>query len=214
MKNKTGYKFCMFVSKRIRAGKSTEEAINESTKYFPSILLEETLKLLLENIKKSVRSAGSLIKVYAKYIENIFQADFRLKELLADVRSNLKMQAQTLIPIITAVIASTGVFIINMLTYLQDWFKKIEASTGMIGFSDVINVLVSDFRKVIPLTVLVSVLGVYTAIIITLMSILLSGIESGFDIVARDYEISENLKIGLLTYYVASILSLLLFHQI
>jgi len=214
MKNKTGYKFCMFVSKRIRAGKSTEETINESTKYFPSILLEETLKLLLENIKKSVRSAGSLIKVYARYIENIFQADFRLKELLADVRSNLKMQAQTLIPIITAVIASTGIFIINMLTYLQDWFKKIEASTGMVGFSDVINVLVSDFRKVIPLTVLVTVLGVYTAIIITLMSILLSGIESGFDVVARDHEISENLKIGLLTYYIAVILSLLLFHQI
>jgi hypothetical protein len=213
MKEKTGYKFCDLISKKIRAGEDVQTAFLESINFFPSVLLEETSRLLLETVKKSVRSAGSLIKVYGRYIENIFQADFRLKELLSEVRGNLKMQAQTLLPIINAIIAATGVFIINMLSMLSGWFKKLE-SIGLVGFSDVINILVSDFRKVIPLTIMQTVLGVYTAIIIILMSFLLSGIENGFDVTARDNEISENLKIGLLTFFMTSIISLVLFYKI
>jgi hypothetical protein len=172
------------------------------------------MKLLLETVKKSVRSAGNLIKVYAKYIENIFQTNFRLKELLADVRGNLKMQAQYLLPIILAIVSSTGVFIINMLSILGSWFKNLEVSLGIVGFSDVINILVSDFRKVIPLTLLMTVLGTYNSIVIILISILLSGIENGFDITARDYEISENLKAGLTIFIIFSIISLIVFHQV
>jgi hypothetical protein len=213
MKEKTGYKFCDLISKKIRAGEDVQTAFLDSINFFPSVLLEETSKLLLETVKKSVRSAGSLIKVYGRYIENIFQADFRLKELLSEVRGNLKMQAQTLLPIINAIIAATGVFIINMLSMLSGWFKKLE-SIGLVGFSDVINILVSDFRKVIPLTIMQTVLGIYTAIIIILMSFLLSGIENGFDVTARDNEISENLKIGLLTFFMTSIISLVLFYKI
>jgi hypothetical protein len=213
MKEKTGYKFCDLISKKIRAGKDVQTAFLESINFFPSVLLEETSRLLLETVKKSVRSAGSLIKVYGRYIENIFQADFRLKELLSEVRGNLKMQAQTLLPLINAIIATTGVFIINMLSMLSGWFKKLE-SIGLTGFSDVINILVSDFRKVIPLTIMQTVLGIYTAIIIILMSFLLSGIENGFDVTARDNEISENLKIGLLTFFMTSIISLVLFYKI
>ena len=213
MKEKTGYKFCDSISKKIRAGEDVQTAFLDSINFFPSILLEETSRLLLETVKKSVRSAGSLIKVYGRYIENIFQADFRLKELLSEVRGNLKMQAQTLLPIINAIIAATGVFIINMLSMLSGWFKKLE-SIGLVGFSDVINILVSDFRKVIPLTIMQTVLGIYTAIIIILMSFLLSGIENGFDVTARDNEISENLKIGLLTFFMTSIISLVLFYKI
>ena len=213
MKEKTGYKFCDLISKKIRAGEDVQTAFLESINFFPSVLLEETSRLLLETVKKSVRSAGSLIKVYGRYIENIFQADFRLKELLSEVRGNLKMQAQTLLPLINAIIATTGVFIINMLSMLSGWFKKLE-SIGLVGFSDVINILVSDFRKVIPLTIMQTVLGIYTAIIIILMSFLLSGIENGFDVTARDNEISENLKIGLLTFFMTSIISLVLFYKI
>jgi MFS family permease len=214
MINKSGYRFCNLISKKIRSGEDYESAINSSLNFFPSVLLEETMKLLLETVKKSVKSAGNLIKVYAKYIENIFQTDFRLKELLADVRGNLKMQAQYLLPIILAIVSSTGVFIINMLSLLGDWFKKLEISLGIVGFSDVINILVSDFRKVIPLTLLMTVLGTYNSIVIILISILLSGIENGFDITARDYEISENLKAGLTIFIIFSIVSLIVFHQV
>jgi hypothetical protein len=59
-----------------------------------------------------------------------------------------------------------------------------------------------------------TVLGTYNSIVIILISILLSGIENGFDITARDYEISENLKAGLTIFIIFSIVSLIVFHQV
>ncbi|MEM4461230.1 MAG: hypothetical protein QXY70_03795, partial [Nanopusillaceae archaeon] len=146
---------------------------------------------------------------------NIFQAEFRLKELLSDVRGNLKMQAQFLIPIITGIVSSTGIFIINMLAILSNWLGDLEKAFGAVGtFKEIIDVMVGDFKRVIPLTVLQAVVGCYTVIAIVLMSYLLSGIESGFDRVARDYEIAENLKFGLIIYFIVGVMSLIVFSQI
>ncbi|MEM0243115.1 MAG: hypothetical protein QXT34_01515 [Candidatus Aenigmatarchaeota archaeon] len=219
LKEKAGYKFFSALRERIlKFGENINLAIfgkGGLINYFPSAILEEVFRILVDTTYKSVKSAGSIAKTIAKYLENISQVEFRLKELLSDVRGNLKMQAQFLIPIITGIVSSTGIFIINMLVVLGDFLGELEKSFGISGgFEDIINVLVGDFKKVIPLTVLQSVVGCYTIIAIILMSYLLSGVESGFDRVARDYEIAENLKFGLIIYFIMGILSLVVFSQI
>ncbi len=219
MKGKSGYKFYLLILDKIKKfGESVENAIfgkDGVIHRFPSVLLEETLRVIIETARKSVSSAGTIAKTIARYLENIYQAEFRLKELLSDVRGNLKMQAQFLIPIITGIVSATGIFIINLLSYLAGFFQNLEKSFGIsAGFSDILNVLVGDFNKVIPLTLLQAVVGVYTVEAIVLMSFLLSGIENGFDKIARDYEIAENLKFGLMIYFIFSILTLIVFNQI
>jgi len=219
MKEKAGYKFYSLLRERmIKFGQNVYDALfgkDGLINYFPSTLLEEVFRILMETARKSVRSAGTIAKTISKYLENVWQTEFRLKELLADVRGNLKMQAQYLIPIITGVVSATGIFIISLLSFLADYLSKFEKSFGItIGISDVINVMVGDFKRVIPMTLLQAVVGVYTVIAIILMSYMLSGIESGFDRVARDYEISENLKIGLIIYFIIGISSLIVFAQV
>ncbi|MFH7904054.1 MAG: hypothetical protein QW409_03855, partial [Candidatus Aenigmatarchaeota archaeon] len=213
MKEKAGYKFYSLLKERIvKFGENIYEAIfgsNGLIYYFPSVLLEEVFRIITETSKKSVRSAGTIAKTISRYLENIWQTEFRLKELLADVRGNLKMQAQFLIPIITGVISATGIFIISLLSFLADYLSKFEKSFGITsGISEVINVMVGDFKRVIPMPLLQAVVGCYTVIAIILMSYLLSGVENGFDRVARDDEISQNLKFGLIIYFIIGIASL------
>ncbi|MEM5831052.1 MAG: hypothetical protein QXO40_02525 [Candidatus Aenigmatarchaeota archaeon] len=219
LKEKPGYKFFKLLRERImKFGENVNLAIfgkNGLINYFPSVLLEEVFRILIDTTYKSVKSAGNIAKTIARYLENLFQAEFRLKELLSDVRGNLKMQAQFLIPIITGIVSSTGIFIINMLAILSNWLGDLEKVFGAVGtFKEIIDVMVGDFKKVIPLTVLQAVVGCYTVIAIVLMSYLLSGIESGFDRVARDYEIAENLKFGLIIYFIVGVMSLIVFSQI
>ncbi|MEM0480643.1 MAG: hypothetical protein QXQ14_00420 [Candidatus Aenigmatarchaeota archaeon] len=219
MKEKAGYKFFFLLREKvIKFGRSIKDALfgeNGLINYFPSVLLEEVFRIIVETSRKSVRSAGTIAKTISRYLENIWQTEFRLKELLAEVRSNLKMQAQFLIPIITGVVSATGMFIISMLSFLADYLSQFEKSFGITtGFSEVINVMVGDFKRVIPMPVLQSVVGCYTIIAIILMSYLLSGIEYGFDRVARDNEISENLKFGIIIYFVVGFLTLIVFAQI
>ncbi|MEM5820757.1 MAG: hypothetical protein QXP34_00340, partial [Candidatus Aenigmatarchaeota archaeon] len=219
MKEKAGYKFYSLLKERIvKFGENIYEAIfgsNGLIYYFPSVLLEEVFRIITETSKKSVRSAGTIAKTISRYLENIWQTEFRLKELLADVRGNLKMQAQFLIPIITGVISATGIFIISLLSFLADYLSKFEKSFGITsGISEVINVMVGDFKRVIPMPLLQAVVGCYTVIAIILMSYLLSGVENGFDRVARDDEISQNLKFGLIIYFIIGIASLIVFANI
>ncbi|MEM5827953.1 MAG: hypothetical protein QW197_00375 [Candidatus Aenigmatarchaeota archaeon] len=219
MKEKAGYKFYSLLKERIvKFGENIYEAIfgsNGLIFYFPSVLLEEVFRIITETSKKSVRSAGTIAKTISRYLENIWQTEFRLKELLADVRGNLKMQAQFLIPIITGVISATGIFIISLLSFLADYLSRFEKSFGITsGISEVINVMVGDFKRVIPMPLLQAVVGCYTVIAIILMSYLLSGVENGFDRVARDDEISQNLKFGLIIYFIIGIASLIVFANI
>ena len=150
-------------------------------------------------------------------MENLKNSELRLKELLVNVRNNLRMQSRFLIPIITGVVSATGIFIINMLRYLAEMLENLEKSIGIIGkgtFSSVIGILVGDYSKIIPLSIFQTVIGIYTVEVMVLMSYVLSGIESGFDKVARNWEISQSLKIGIFVYFILSFLSLFVFANI
>jgi len=186
-------------------------------KNFPSILIEEVMQVLSSASERSSVLLGKVSKTIGSYIEDLNTIEAKIKELLEDVRSGLRMQGSFVIPLICAITASLGIFILNMLVMVSCELQKIEKNFGFmssIGGGSLINDLVGNFSKVMPMTVLQVIVGVYTIEIIVIIASLLNGIENGFDRTSLQYLIGKMVMQAIAVYFITSIISMFVFQQI
>jgi len=108
-----------------------------------------------------------------------------------------------------------------MLKLLSCQLAQIEKNLGLgilgestMGAGSLLNDLVGDFTKVMPMTLLQAIVGIYTFEIVALFAMLLNGIENGFDDVSRDELISKSVIMALIVYVVVTIFALILFNSI
>lgn len=184
-------------------------------RHFPSVLIEEVMRVLSDAAEAGSEILGGVSKTIASYLESLKKIEAKIRELMEDVRSSIKMQSTFTIPFISAIVGSLGIFMVNMLKLLSCELQQIEKSIGMdflrsgtqtAGF--LLNQLVGDFTRVIPMTVLQVIVGIYTVEIVALFASLLNGIENGFDKTSRDYLIADTLIKALLIYGVVTFFAL------
>ena len=187
-------------------------------KFYPSVMIEEIMKILADASEKSAVLLGSISKTIATYLENVYAIEAKIRELLEETRSSIKLQASFIIPMVTGMVGALGIFILNMLRLLAERLATIEKTLGISILSETgsaatsfINYLVGDFTKVVPMTVLQATVGIYTVEVVALFAMLLSGIENGFDKTARDWEISQTLIRAIAIYAVVNIFALIVF---
>jgi hypothetical protein len=188
-------------------------------KFYPSVLIDEIMKILSDASEKSAVLLGTISKTIASYLENVYAIEAKIRELLEETRSSIKLQASFVIPMVTGMIGALGIFILNMLRILAERLAEIEKTLGIqmiaesgSAASSFINYLVGDFTKVVPMTVLQATVGIYTVEVVALFAMLLSGIESGFDKTARDWEIAQTLIKAIIVYGVVNLFALIIFH--
>ncbi|MBU5688477.1 MAG: hypothetical protein QW350_01600 [Candidatus Aenigmatarchaeota archaeon] len=185
--------------------------------YYPSVLIEEILNVLCSASEKSSVLLGNVAKTIGNYIENLNTVELKIKELLEDVRSGIKMQASFVVPMVCGIVSALGIFILNMMVVISCELQKIEKSFGFNifeGSESILTSMVGSFSKMMPMTVLQIIIGTYTLETIIIMSVLLNGIENGFDKISRDYIISSNMIRALLVYFVVFVVSIFLFNTI
>jgi len=59
---------------------------------FRSNLIESSMKVLIESIRKGPQIAAQALQNVARYVKEIHQVDQRLKDLMADIISDMKSQ--------------------------------------------------------------------------------------------------------------------------
>jgi len=184
-------------------------------RFYPSVLIEEITRILSDASEKSAVLLGAIAKTIANYLENINLIEMKIKELLEETRSAIKLQASFVIPVVTGIVSSLAVFILEMLRILAEKLSQIERLIGIFpmqaGAKSFIDLLVGGFENVVPMTVLQASIGIYTVEAVALFSLLLSGIENGFDETARDWEIAQNLIRAVIVYGLISLISLFAF---
>ena len=182
-------------------GMSFERAVFDEEfgilRYFPSVLIEEIMRILSDALKMGYKLVGSLSRTFASYLEEVNRTESKIKELLGDIRDSIKIEASFIVPLICGVIGPLSIFILNTLSQ----------QTGM-------RRLVEDFTMSMPITVFQSIAGIFMIEIVTLFSILLNRIENGFDEVSRDYTIAKTLSRAIIVYAIVSVLAAILFHGI
>lgn len=222
MEKKPTYFFFSKLLQNIKnSGMTFKRAIFDKTKgiiiYFPSVLIEEVMQVLSSASEKSSTLLGKVAKIIGSYIEDLNIIEAKIRELLEDVRSGLRMQGGFVIPLVCGIVASLGIFILNMFMLVSCELEKVEKSFGFDIFGDtssIINELIGKFSQVMPMTLLQVIIGIYTIEIVIIVSILLNGIENGFDNTSRDYIIADTLKRAILFYFITNIISLFIFNQI
>lgn len=178
-------------------------------KYFPSPMISEILRIVIESSERGTRTSAEAMKSIVSYLNNIDNVENMLKRLLTKVRSSLEMLAQFIVPMVTAITASLGVFILNMLKQLGEQLDELMEifNSGFLSGGDtggatsgIMEMIIGDMSQLIPLTVLQGIIGLYCIEVVILISFLLNGVDNGFDKVARDYAIGKNMIIAIVIY--------------
>ena len=166
---------------------------------YPSKLIESSMKVLLQAIRKSPAIAAQALINISRYIKEMHRVNERLKDLLADVLASMKSQISLLTPIIAGIVVGITSMITNILggvTGMLDEENMSEA--GMVG------ALPDLFGIGIPTYLFQLVVGVYVIEIVYILTLLSNGIENGSDKLNEEYMLGKNLiRSGLLYCFIA-----------
>ncbi len=164
---------------------------------FPSKVIESSMKVLVESIKKGPRIAAQALLSMSRYIKEIHRVEERLKDLMSEIISSMKAQIKFLTPAIAGIVIGITSMISTILTRLSSQLSNF-ATTGeqVGGFGD----LMSIFGIGIPTFHFQIVVGIYIVQIGFILTVLANGIENGADKLGERYELGKNIISSTLLY--------------
>jgi hypothetical protein len=209
--------FFEMVSNNIsRMGMSVEQAIFDETKgalvYYPSNLIESSMKVLVESSKKGPMIASQAVINVSEYIKQIHRVDERLKDLMADIVSDMKSQVRFLTPAIAGIVVGITSMITQILGSLSIKLADLstqaaEGGSGVAGAS-----LLGMFGTGISSYYFQIMVGLYVVQITYILSVLLNGIENGSDKLSERYLLGNNLVKTTITYVIITLCIAILFN--
>ncbi len=210
--------FFQLVSMNIRRlGMSIERAIFDplhgALVSFPSNLIESSMKVLTQAIKKGPLIAAQALTNVARYIKEIHKVNERLKDLMADVISSMKSQIKFLTPAIAGIVIGITSMITSILGKLSTQLQQVTSSvsgadtaapTGILGL----------FGDGIPTYYFQLIVGVYVVQITFILTVIANGVENGSDKLSEKYLLGNNLIRSTILYVFISGTVMLLFNII
>ncbi len=164
---------------------------------FPSKVIESSMKVLAESIKKGPRIAAQALLSMSRYIKEIHRVEERLKDLMADVISSMNAQIKFLTPAIAGIVIGITSMISTILTRLSAQLGQFASQGEQVGgFADLLDI----FGIGIPTFHFQVVVGLYIIQISFILTVLASGIENGSDKLGERYELGKNLINSTLLY--------------
>ena len=210
--------FFQLVSLNIRRlGMSIEKAIFDpmhgALVSFPSNLIESSMKVLTQAIKKGPLIAAQALTNVSRYIKEIHKVDERLKDLMADTISSMSSQIKFLTPAIAGVVIGITSMITAILGKLGNQLQQtVSGVEGAEGASP--QTLIGIFGDGVPTYYFQIIVGVYVVQIIFILTVIANGIENGSDKLSERYQLGNNLIRSTLLYVFISAAVILLFNII
>ena len=218
MQDTVSGKFMRQVSENItRLGMSVEQAIFNkkfgALVYFPSNMIESSMKILVQSIKKGPKVAAQSLISISKYIKEIRRVEERLKDLLADVVSSMKSQISFLAPTIAGIviaISSMISVIINKLTIMMDSEMLEQSTTTSTAGGGIIESLGAG----VPTYYFQIIVGLYVVQIVFILTILVNNILNGSDKLNERFLKGKNLVKSTLLYCFLALVLMIIFNFI
>lgn len=201
-----------------KLGMSVKEAIFNprlgALVYFPSNLIESSMKVLVESSRKGPLIASQALLNVSQYIKQIHKVDERLKDLMADMIASLKSQIKFLSPTISAVVIGITSMITSILGKLSLQMAKLQTDggSGAAGFAG--GGLADMFKAGIPTFYFQIIVGTYVVQLIYILTILVNGIENGSDSLGERYALGVNMVKGTILYVSLAFIVILIFNLI
>ncbi|MEK6898843.1 MAG: hypothetical protein AABW79_01980 [Nanoarchaeota archaeon] len=176
--------------------------------FFPSALIATSMKILVESAKKGLEVAARSLMSISEYVKNIHKIEERLRDLLAEVVSDMKSNMTFLAPLLAGVVVGLSAMITSILNRLQiiaDLSTQEESLGGLGSLSDIISVF--DVKQMIPPYFIQVSIGIYIIEIIFILTSALVTVDAGRDPLKEKSELAKNLKRGITLYIITAIIS-------
>jgi hypothetical protein len=208
-------KFFELVSINIsKLGMSVEQAIFDEKRgalvYYPSNLIESSMKVLVESSKKGPMIASQAVINVAEYIKQIHRVDERLKDLMADIISSMKSQVSFLTPVIAGIVVGITGMITQILGSLAIRLSELANQAGETSMGAQTGIL-GMFGTGISTYYFQIIVGLYVLQITFILSVLLNGIENGSDKLSERYLVGKNMLRTTVTYVFVTLFVTMLF---
>ncbi len=192
-------------------GMSVEKAIFDPKRgaivYYPSDLISTSMRILVESSKKGLQIAALSLMSISEYVKNLHKITSRLKDLLAEVISDMKSNMSFLAPLLSGVVVGLAAMITSILTRLN--IKNLSGQgVGNLGnLGNIVNIF--DITKMIPPYFLQLIIGIYLVEIVFILTRALVVIDSGEDKLERTNKTGKNLISAILLYVITAFLSVI-----
>ncbi|MEX0920828.1 MAG: hypothetical protein WDZ62_01035 [Candidatus Pacearchaeota archaeon] len=192
-----------------QGGMSVEKAIFDSRRGalidYPSELISISMKILVESAKKGLKIAASSMMGISEYIKNMNKITARLKDMLAEVVSDMKSNMSFLAPLLSGVVVGLAAMITSILSRLS--LEEIQGGeTAAIGNID--NILnIFEVSSMIPPYFLQIIIGLYLLQIIFILTRTLVTVDSGEDRLRQTHETGKNYYKGILLYFITAFIA-------
>ncbi len=189
-------------------GMSVEKAIFDPMRgailYYPSDLIATSMKVLVESSKKGLKIAALSLMSISEYVKNIQKITNRLRDMLAEIVSDMKSNMTFLAPLLSGIVVGLAAMITAILNKLDIAALSGDATT-LGGFGSLLQIF--DLTQMIPPYYLQIAVGLYIIEIIFILSSALVTIDSGDDELEKTNKTGKNLSTGVLLYFVTALIS-------
>ncbi len=213
-KNQKTHDFFSLVNQNIQqGGMSLESAIFNKKRgaitFYPSPLIATSMKILVESAKKGLQVAARSLMAISDYVKNINKINSRLKDLLAEIVTDMKSNMTFLAPLLAGIVVGLAAMISSILNKLQLFQQELgaTATTGISNLANITNLFEID--KMIPPYFIQASIGIYIIEIVFILTTALVTVESGRDVLKEKYELSKNLSRSLTLYLITALLSII-----
>lgn len=215
MRGTTSGDFFNLAEKNItKLGMGLEQAIFDSRvgaiASYPSKVIESSMKVLVESIRKGPRIAAEALLSMSRYIKEIHRVEERLKDLMADVISSMNAQIKFLMPAIAGIVIGVTSMISTILTRLSN--QLMQFGTGTEGVTTGYGDMLTIFGIGLPTFHFQIVVGIYIVQIAYILTVLSNGIENGADKLGERYNLGKNMVRATLLYCFLAAAVMILFN--
>ena len=189
-------------------GMSVEKAIFDKQRgaiiYYPSDLIAISMRVLIESAKKGLKIAASSLMSISEYVKNIHKITQRLKDMLAEIASDMKSNMTFLAPLLSGVVVGLSAMITAILSKLR-FAEMAGADIGIGNLDDLLKMF--NVVDMVPPYFLQIVIGIYLVQIIFILTRTLVTVDAGEDKLERIHQSGNNLQTGILLYFITALLA-------
>ncbi len=197
----------------MQMGMSVESAVFDEKRgalvYYPSDLIATSMKILVESAKKGLMIAALSLISISEYVKNINKITERLRDMLAEIISDMKSNMTFLAPLLSGIVVGLAAMITSILKKLDIAQAAGGAeAVGGLGNLDAITGLF-EYTKMIPPYLLQIIVGIYIIEIVFILSGALVVIDSGEDKLEKTNKTGLNLKRGVGLYVITALVAII-----
>jgi hypothetical protein len=190
-------------------GMGLEDAIFDSRRgalvYFPSNLIATSMRILIESVKKGLHVAAESLMSISEYVRNMHKIDERLKDLLAEVISDMKSNMTFLAPLLSGIVVGLSAMITGILAQLKT-LSDLGGGATVAGLGTISNITeLFNVVNMIPPYHMQIAISVYIIQVIFILTATLVTINSGSDRLQQTNEVGKNLLRGGILYLITAV---------